>query len=126
MKFPLHRRLKGRRVLLVEDEAPIAMLLEEALLGAGAVVVGPITTVAGALRVVGSIRADHRLDAAARWALRSQGTRRVAAASCPWCRALPSLAAGWPAGSRRANRDCTCWPRTPAPEAEAFCPPTGR
>ena len=68
MKFapcnPLNRRLNGWRVLLVEDEALIAMLLEEALLDAGAVVIGPITSVGGALRVLDSIDRGRPLDAA--------------------------------------------------------------
>jgi CheY-like chemotaxis protein len=42
-------RLSGRRVLVVEDEALVAMLVEDALLDAGAEVVGPVATVAEAL-----------------------------------------------------------------------------
>src|SRR3712207_9544899 len=34
-------RLTGRRVLVVEDEALVAMLVEDALLDAGASVIGP-------------------------------------------------------------------------------------
>ena len=41
--------LRGRRVLVVEDEALIAMLLEDMLAGLGCVVVGPIARVAPAL-----------------------------------------------------------------------------
>jgi CheY-like chemotaxis protein len=42
-------RLSGRRVLVVEDEALVAMLVEDALLDAGAEVMGPVATVAEAL-----------------------------------------------------------------------------
>ncbi|MDJ0389091.1 response regulator [Roseomonas sp. E05] len=41
--------LKGRRILVVEDEALIAMLVEDALLEAGACVLGPAATVEEAL-----------------------------------------------------------------------------
>lgn len=41
--------LSGRRILVVEDEALIAMLVEDALLDAGAHVLGPAATVEEAL-----------------------------------------------------------------------------
>lgn len=41
--------LKGRRILVVEDEALIAMLVEDALLDAGADVLGPAATVEEAI-----------------------------------------------------------------------------
>jgi CheY-like chemotaxis protein len=41
--------LNGRRILVVEDEALIAMLVEDALLDAGAEVIGPAATVEEAL-----------------------------------------------------------------------------
>jgi CheY-like chemotaxis protein len=41
--------LSGRRILVVEDEALIAMLVEDALLDAGANVLGPAATVEEAL-----------------------------------------------------------------------------
>ena len=44
--------LSGRRVLVVEDEALVAMLVEDALLDAGAEVVGPVATVADALELL--------------------------------------------------------------------------
>ncbi|MDB5369635.1 MAG: hypothetical protein JWP20_1193 [Roseomonas sp.] len=43
--------LTGRRILIVEDEALIAMLVEDALLDAGAVVLGPAATVEEALEL---------------------------------------------------------------------------
>ncbi|SDB15918.1 response regulator [Belnapia rosea] len=45
-------RLNGRRVLVVEDEALVAMLVEDALLDAGALVLGPVATVAEALALL--------------------------------------------------------------------------
>lgn len=44
--------LKGRRILVVEDEALVAMLVEDALLDAGATVLGPAATVAEALALL--------------------------------------------------------------------------
>ena len=45
-------RLTGRRILVVEDEALVAMLVEDALLDAGATVMGPVATVAEALALL--------------------------------------------------------------------------
>jgi CheY-like chemotaxis protein len=45
-------RLTGRRILVVEDEALVAMLVEDALLDAGALVIGPAATVAEALALL--------------------------------------------------------------------------
>ncbi|WP_149538205.1 response regulator [Siccirubricoccus phaeus] len=45
-------RLNGRRILVVEDEALVAMLVEDALLEAGATVLGPAATVAEALALI--------------------------------------------------------------------------
>jgi CheY-like chemotaxis protein len=53
-----------RRVLLVEDEALIAMMLADNLSDAGLEVVGPVATVEDALRLVDSLMADGGLDAA--------------------------------------------------------------
>lgn len=55
--------LTGRRVLVVEDEALVAMLVEDALLDAGAEVVGPVATVAEALRLLEQLR-DNLPEAA--------------------------------------------------------------
>ncbi len=51
--------LKGLRVLVVEDEALIAMALEDILLDLGCTVVGPASTVEGALDL-----AEEDLDGA--------------------------------------------------------------
>ncbi|MDN3566876.1 response regulator [Paeniroseomonas aquatica] len=45
-------KLTGRRILVVEDEALVAMLVEDALLDAGAIVLGPVATVAEALALL--------------------------------------------------------------------------
>ena len=45
-------KLTGRRILVVEDEALVAMLVEDALLDAGAIVIGPVATVAEALSLL--------------------------------------------------------------------------
>ena len=51
-------RLVGIRVLLVEDEAIVALLAEDILLDHGATVVGPATSVAQALSLVGTEEID--------------------------------------------------------------------
>jgi CheY-like chemotaxis protein len=53
--------LAGRRVLVVEDESLVALLLEDAVLEAGGEVVGPAATLREAMNLAD--RAD-RLDAA--------------------------------------------------------------
>jgi DNA-binding NtrC family response regulator len=53
--------LRGYRILVVEDNAPLATFLVEALHDAGAEVVGPAATLSAAQRLAG---ADDRLSAA--------------------------------------------------------------
>jgi len=53
--------LKGRRILVVEDESLVAMLLETILEDMGCIPVGPVGTVDEALEVVAS---DPLIDAA--------------------------------------------------------------
>ncbi len=50
--------LKGRRVLVVEDEALVAMLVEDALTDAGAEVLGPVRSVAEAMAALARDRPD--------------------------------------------------------------------
>jgi len=50
--------LRGRRVLVVEDEALISLMLEDVLESAGAVVVGPAATVKTALDLLGEEAID--------------------------------------------------------------------
>ena len=56
--------LTGKRVLVVEDEALVSMLVEDELRGAGAEVVGPAPSVGDALRLVEAAAADGGLSAA--------------------------------------------------------------
>ncbi len=58
------RPLSGRRILVVEDEALVAMMVEDELLGAGARVIGPAATLGDALRLVEAAASDGGLDAA--------------------------------------------------------------
>ncbi len=51
-------KLAGRRILIVEDEALVAMLVEDALLDAGAEVVGPVATVAEAMSLLDTAAPD--------------------------------------------------------------------
>jgi len=63
--FPRHRRgLCGRRVLVVEDEALVAMLMEDGLADAGAEVVGPACSVDEALGLIERVACDGGLSAA--------------------------------------------------------------
>jgi DNA-binding response OmpR family regulator len=52
--------LDGRKILIVEDEAPIAQSLASAVQQAGGVVIGPVASVAAAHAAM----ADNRLDGA--------------------------------------------------------------
>ena len=56
--------LTGKRVLVVEDEALVAMLVADELRGAGAVVVGPAPSVDDALRLVEAAAANGGIGAA--------------------------------------------------------------
>ena len=57
-------KLSGKRVLVVEDEALVAMLLEDELRDAGAEVVGPAVSLGHALRLIDGAAADGGLSAA--------------------------------------------------------------
>ncbi len=57
-------KLKGKRVLVVEDEIFVSMLVEDELRGAGAEVVGPARSVGDALRLVEAVAADGGISAA--------------------------------------------------------------
>ena len=50
--------LAGRRILVVEDEVAISMLLEDMLMDLGAQVVGPASRVAGALDIIAAESLD--------------------------------------------------------------------
>jgi CheY-like chemotaxis protein len=57
-------RLRDKRVLVVEDEAIVAMAVENDLLAAGAEVVGPVGSIGEALRLIEVAAADGGLSAA--------------------------------------------------------------
>jgi CheY-like chemotaxis protein len=55
---------QGRRVLVVEDEALVAMMLEDGLLDAGAEIVGPARSVSEALAMIERTASDGGLSVA--------------------------------------------------------------
>jgi DNA-binding response OmpR family regulator len=59
-----HLDLQGRRVLIVEDEALVAMMFKDGLLDAGAKVIGPADCVKEALLLIETAAADGGLNAA--------------------------------------------------------------
>jgi DNA-binding response OmpR family regulator len=54
-------QLAGRRVLLVEDEALIALDMDEALRAAGVTVIGPISSLAAGNAIAGEVAVDAAL-----------------------------------------------------------------
>jgi DNA-binding response OmpR family regulator len=56
--------LRDKRILVVEDEAIVAMFIEDELLQAGIKVVGPAGSIDDALRLIGTAVADGGLNAA--------------------------------------------------------------
>lgn len=64
MRDPAHGPLAARRVLVVEDEPIVALLLEDELAGAGAVVLGPAGSVGEALRLIDAAAAEDGLSGA--------------------------------------------------------------
>ncbi len=57
-------KLGGKRVLVVEDEALVSMLVEDELRDAGAEILGPACSLADALRLVEMAAADGGISAA--------------------------------------------------------------
>ena len=57
-------KLKDMRVLVVEDEPLVSMLVEDELLDAGATVLGPVPSVSDALRLIEAAAADGGISAA--------------------------------------------------------------
>ncbi len=55
---------KDERILVVEDDVLVSMLVEDGLRGAGAAVLGPVPTVGDALRLVEAAVADGGIGAA--------------------------------------------------------------
>jgi len=54
-------RLPGRRVLVVEDEAATALMIEKTLVESGYTVVGPVATVRGALSLLENEAIDRAI-----------------------------------------------------------------
>jgi len=59
-----HFDLQGRRILIVEDEALVAMMFEDVLLDAGAKVIGSASSVEEALLLIETATANGGLNAA--------------------------------------------------------------
>jgi DNA-binding response OmpR family regulator len=57
-------KLTGKRVLVVEDEILVSLLVEDELRGAGAEVMGPVPSVGDALRLIEEAAADGGINAA--------------------------------------------------------------
>ena len=57
-------KLTGKRVLVVEDEALVSMMVEDELRDAGATVLGPAACVADAMRLVEAAAADGGISVA--------------------------------------------------------------
>jgi CheY-like chemotaxis protein len=55
------KRLAGKRILIVEDEALVAAMAEDMLTDLGAVVVGPVSHIAEALSLAGAENLDAAL-----------------------------------------------------------------
>jgi CheY-like chemotaxis protein len=102
--------LQDKRVLVVEDEALLAMMLEDVFSDAGAQVVGPAATVEQAIALIAPqvidvalldvCLRDQRSDPVAE-ALRQRGVRRAACRMC-WPPATTTrIAPNW-----RAHRLC--------------------
>lgn len=58
MENPAPNALEGRRILIVEDEMILALALEDLFLSQGAVVLGPLSTVARVFRHLAADRPD--------------------------------------------------------------------
>ena len=94
--------LSGRRVLVVEDEALVAMLLEDMLSDLGCEVLGPVMRVAEALD---HIAANARIDVAV-LDVNLAGERSVRIAEALRARAVPFvICTGYDGGIDEAWRD---------------------
>lgn len=62
--FGRHAKFDGRRILVVEEEALVFLMVEDELRGVGATVLGPATCVDGALRLLDAEETGGGIDAA--------------------------------------------------------------
>lgn len=81
-------KLSGRRVLLVEDEALIAMMVEDFLSELGATIIGPAHSIETALSLI----ATEQIDAAV-LDLNLRGSRSDRVAEALRCKGIPLVCA---------------------------------
>ncbi len=93
-----------KRVLVVEDEALVAMLVEDALLDAGFEVIGPAATVEEALRLLETVTPDAVvLDLNLAGETSTPVADLLAARGIPYVIATGYGASGLPPGHQKAN-----------------------
>lgn len=93
----------GRRVLVVEDEALVAMLVEDALLDAGFTVIGPAATVEEAMNFLATERPDAVvLDLNLAGETSTPVADALASRGIPYVIATGYGASGLPAGHQQA------------------------
>jgi CheY-like chemotaxis protein len=56
--------LEGQRILVAEDEVLVAMMLEDTIIDAGGMVLGPVVSVPDALSLLDAAKADGGISAA--------------------------------------------------------------
>jgi hypothetical protein len=82
--------LEGRRILVAEDETVVAMVLEDTIIDAGGMVLGPVISVPDALGLLDAAKADGGVSAAViNLRLGQHGTTK--SPSHPVCERLDSL-----------------------------------
>ncbi|RKK03464.1 response regulator [Pseudoroseomonas wenyumeiae] len=73
--------LNGHRILVAEDEVPVAMMMEDTIIDAGGMVLGPVISVPDALGLLDAAKADGGVSAAViNLRLGQHRTTRLAAA----------------------------------------------
>jgi DNA-binding NtrC family response regulator len=93
----------GRRILVVEDEALVAMLVEDALMDAGFGIIGPAATVEEAMRLLDQERPDAVvLDLNLAGETSTPVADAAAARGIPYVIATGYGAAGLPPGHQKA------------------------
>ncbi|MFC7555148.1 hypothetical protein ACFQU7_27280 [Pseudoroseomonas wenyumeiae] len=103
--------LNGHRILVAEDEVPVAMMMEDTIIDAGGMVLGPVISVPDALGLLDAAKADGGVSAAViNLRLGQHRTTRLAAAlrnrACP--SSTPPATA--PTMTLMRTRRCRCWP----------------
>jgi DNA-binding NtrC family response regulator len=94
---------ENRRILVVEDEALVAMLVEDALMDAGFGIIGPAATVEEAMRLLNDERPDAVvLDLNLAGETSTPVADELAARGIPYVIATGYGAAGLPAGHQKA------------------------